>query len=247
MKKLLFLASLLLCQLAAGAQESITASTVEVAPGGEGLLTVGMDFNADHDYVSYQFTVELPEGLSLKPVGTMGMAAYTLADNQPLFPEGPFVVDFPASNGIFKSYSNPSTVITGSQGTLVTIPVVADASLAIGTQLKAKLSGIVFTRINAVAEHFDNVEFNIEVVENITILDENSTTVPTSATDVKVRVLRTVNANEWSTICLPFAMTEEQCKTAFGSDVELGDFAGYKATEDDDKNIITSVRDKKVA
>ena len=41
-----------------------------------------------------------------------------------------------------------------------------------------------------------------------------------------VRVKRTINANEWSTICLPFAITAEQVKGVFGDDVQLGDFTG---------------------
>ena len=61
-------------------------------------------------------------------------------------------------------------------------------------------------------------------------LDENSTT-PIEASEelVSVRVKRTIKANEWSTICLPFAMTEEQMKSddAFGSDVQLADFNDY--------------------
>lgn len=47
-----------------------------------------------------------------------------------------------------------------------------------------------------------------------------------------VRVKRTINANEWSTICLPFAMTEEQIAAAFGDDVQLADFTGYDVIEE---------------
>jgi len=41
-------------------------------------------------------------------------------------------------------------------------------------------------------------------------------------------VRRTIKASEWSTICLPFAMTEEQVKGAFGSDAQIGDFNDYE-------------------
>jgi len=49
---------------------------------------------------------------------------------------------------------------------------------------------------------------------------------------VDVRVKRTINAGEWSTICLPFNMMEEQVKAAFGSDVELGSFNDYVYNEE---------------
>ncbi len=70
------------------------------------------------------------------------------------------------------------------------------------------------------------------------LLDENSTTAPESATNVDVRVKRTINAGEWSTICLPFAMTEAQVQEAFGDDVQLADFKGTEPEYDDDDNCV---------
>ena len=77
----------------------------------------------------------------------------------------------------------------------------------------------------------DEITAKLTVVDYFT-LDENSTTAPESANDAKVLVKRTINANEWSTICLPFAMTTTQVKAAFGNDVQLGDFTGYDTVED---------------
>lgn len=84
------------------------------------------------------------------------------------------------------------------------------------------------------------VTFKVKVVDHYSIvLDENSTTAPTASSEpVDVIVKRTINANNWSTICLPFAMTEEQVKTAFGNDVQLAEFTGYKATEDGEGNVV---------
>ena len=70
------------------------------------------------------------------------------------------------------------------------------------------------------------------------LLDENSTTAPESATNVDVRVKRTINANEWSTIVLPFTMSAEQVKAAFGDDVQLADFKGTEPEYDDDDNCV---------
>ena len=64
------------------------------------------------------------------------------------------------------------------------------------------------------------------------VLDETSTTAPDVANGVDVRVKRTINAGEWSTICLPFAMSQAQCQAAFGSDVEIGDFTGCTVVDD---------------
>ena len=69
-------------------------------------------------------------------------------------------------------------------------------------------------------------------------LDENSTIVPEAATDVDVCVRRTIKANEWSTICLPFTATGEQVKQAWGEDVQLASFTGWESEEDADGAIV---------
>ena len=74
--------------------------------------------------------------------------------------------------------------------------------------------------------------FKVKVVDVLTVvLDENSTEAPTAINGVNARVLRTINANEWGTICLPFAMSNEQVTAAFGSDVQLCNFTGHDYEE----------------
>lgn len=64
-------------------------------------------------------------------------------------------------------------------------------------------------------------------------LDENATTVPQASNgETKILVKRTIKANEWSTICLPFDMTTEQMYEVFGEDIKLGKFVGYEASSD---------------
>lgn len=72
---------------------------------------------------------------------------------------------------------------------------------------------------------------------NAIILDETSTQAPEAAEDVNVLVRRTIGADNWNTICLPFDMTETQVQKAFGSDVELADFTSYTSTKDDMGNV----------
>jgi hypothetical protein len=85
------------------------------------------------------------------------------------------------------------------------------------------------------ANNGNDVTFKVKVVSVHTVeLDELATTAPAAATGVNVRVKRTIKANEWSTICLPFAMTEAQVKTAFGNDVVLKDFNGIESTSEGD-------------
>ncbi len=71
-----------------------------------------------------------------------------------------------------------------------------------------------------------------------TILDENSTVMPVDEANARVTVKRTIKADEWSTIVLPFEMTPEQWKSAFGPDAVLMDFNGYEVEEDDAEDIV---------
>lgn len=83
--------------------------------------------------------------------------------------------------------------------------------------------------------YLPDVTFKVKVVSVHTVeLDELATTAPAAATGVNVKVKRTIKANEWSTICLPFAMTETQVKAAFGDDVVLKDFNGIESTSEGD-------------
>ncbi len=213
---------------------SLVVEDFTVPQGGQGNLVVKMIFPENHDYVSYQFEVVLPEGLSLVDNGNGG-ANFTLPDNQPATVFN--TTDFRVSNALLKVASNPSTVIDAYEGVLVTIPVVAAENLEIGTKLEGgKLTGIRFThKATTTTEALTDVSFTAEIVKNVVTLDENSTTAPEAAKNVNVCVKRTINANEWSTICLPFAMSAEQVTAAFGEDVQLADFIGYETTEEGDE------------
>ncbi len=71
-------------------------------------------------------------------------------------------------------------------------------------------------------------------------LDEDSDVVPASTTgDVNIKVKRTIKGGEWSTICLPFDMTENQLYDAFGTDVKLAEFDSYDVDCDAANNVVS--------
>ena len=86
---------------------------------------------------------------------------------------------------------------------------------------KAAVDAIVAEAVEALAAQ--------RAADAVIVLDENDTTVPETASNVKVQLKRTINADEWSTICLPFAITGEQVKAAFGDDVLLAAFTGWES------------------
>jgi len=71
------------------------------------------------------------------------------------------------------------------------------------------------------------------------ILDEDSPYAPEASNKAEnILVKRTIKANEWSTICLPFTATGEQVKQAWGEDVQLASFTGWESEEDADGAIV---------
>lgn len=70
--------------------------------------------------------------------------------------------------------------------------------------------------------------------------NEASATLPTYTAGNKgdVTMNRTIKANQWSTIVLPFTLTKAKAEAAFGSDVQLAEFSGFTVDYgDDDENV----------
>ena len=227
----LFIASLL--NMGHGlANNVLTVSDVNVPQGGQTTIEVGCEF--DKEYTAFELQMTLPEGLSLlsdedgKPIIVRAFdGSHVMSGN--LLP----------SNGNYKftCYSTDENDLSmPTSGILFRVTIMADANLSVGADLTASITACEFTRTSdSNGENLDDVDFNVHITEFRTILDESSTTAPVASNGaVDVRVKRTITASNWSTICLPFAMTEAQVKAAFGNDVELADFTGYETTENGD-------------
>mgnify|MGYP002624333869 CR=1 FL=1 len=217
------------------ADNVLTVSDVNVPQGGQATIEIGCDF--DTEFTAFELQLSLPEGLSLlcdedgKPVIERAFdGSHVISGN--LLP----------SNGNYKftCYStNENSLLLPTTGALLRLTVVADGSLPMGSNLNASITATEFTRLaDSKGENLDDVEFTIHITEYRTVLDENALTIPESEENANVRVRRTIKANEWSTICLPFAMTEAQVKTAFGEDVQIADFVDTQSTYDDADNVV---------
>jgi hypothetical protein len=119
-------------------------------------------------------------------------------------------------------------------GILGTIEFSTEAEVGVYDVTLSKVTFMTSTEKKEIAD----VTFKVSVVDAIT-LDENSTTAPSAASGVNVKVKRTISGGKWSTICLPFAMTAEQVTTAFGSGVKLGEFVEYAADVDNANNVVS--------
>ena len=190
---------------------------------------------------SFQFDLYLPEGITAVKSNKDRIQGFLSAGRLPEEDEHKLTFSEHEGGAIrFLCDSEYGDTFTGNDGEIATLLVNISETMADGDypiiMKDMKLSEVDIA--NYYTADYIETTVTIGEVDTRVVLDELATTVPDEATGVDVLVKRTINADEWSTICLPFAMTEEQVKTAFGDDVELGDFTGYTTTMDDDDKIV---------
>ena len=231
MKRIVSIALALLCMAGISlAQNALTVPDTNVPQGGQGEMVVNFQFVAEDEIAAYQFELALPEGVSLVPNGKRYY--YEKGDG---YNTGHQVsINYAEGDGVYVvtcTSLSDSYVFSETSGMLIKLRLQADEALTKGTSLNASLENINLSTVRSTNIPLDDVPFRVVIGEASDIrteLFETSTTIPEAASNVNVRVHRTINANEWSTICLPFAMTEAQTKAAFGDDVQLGDFNDYE-------------------
>lgn len=190
----------------------------------------------------YQCDLYLPEGMSFALDGNNNPIAKISGGRTTT--EYHSLTKSIQSDGALRLLCNASEVhyFSGNDGEVAQVTVDVSTNMIAG-EYPIRLKNI---KMGATSNPEDGTNID-EVISTLTVvvqnydvmLDENSTVAPEASEGaVAVLVKRTIKANSWSTICLPFAMTEAQVKAAFGEDVELGDFKDYDTTKDDSENII---------
>ena len=238
MKKFLFTVMAALLGMGNAVADEYVVSDIEIPQGGSATIEIGMN-NPDTESRGFQFVMSFDKAVTAShPVrGTR------ISMKDPKQDEYLYSLMSQSTEEGFKvlAYTTSTESITGTSGTVVSITLTADESLAVGTTVTGTLSDCLIGNTAGTTNQLDDVTFSITIGEPLdprTVLDETSTTAPSAATGVDVRVKRTIKANEWSTIVLPFDMSAAQVTTAFGEDVQLADFTGVETEEDGDENIV---------
>lgn len=216
MKKIVYIfAVLLFVSIKASAQNPQLIIDDCVAPIG-GQVTVAVKYNtAGKDISGVNFNIDLPNGLTYELDDKGNVAATMDAANS-----GFMVVT--SKNG-FAPFS-ASAYLAGETGTLLTFVLNVASDLTKDQELTCNVRNIAFTSAEGTKISLDPFTFVVKISDRW-ILNETSTVAP-AATDGAVNVLvkRTINKNQWSTICLPFDLTSEQFYEAFGPDAKLAFF-----------------------
>ena len=192
----------------------------------------------------FGFDLVLPEGITVAtdgdgfPLATLSSARTTANKTNN------FNADFKLDGTLnVQAWSSNGSSISGNDGEVAQIVLNIAANVNPDTY-PIYIRNIAISDVNATSHRTDEVETAVTVTaaeDYDVLLNEMATTDIEPATNVKVKVLRTINADEWSTICLPFAMTATQIQDAFGADVQIEEFKGWKVTEYDNDDNATAI------
>lgn len=216
------------------ASNMLTVDNVSLRQGG--VAAISINCNLETPFKGYQFDLELSGGLSLvldaneKPVWENGFTDTDHTVSSSVVSEGKYR---------FVCISTSNTALPNS-GVLLKLKVTGSESMPVGDINSATISNVEFTTLSTEVQALADASFNVNIVDPWIVLDETSTEVPeNSDAGVKVKVRRTINANKWSTLCLPFSMTEAQVKTAFGEDVQLAEYIEHEMNNDKTELTVT--------
>ena len=221
-----------LCALCARANaQTVAVPDVEALPGETVAFTLNLTEGKADTYTALQFDVQFPA------TGFTTTSRYSVSE---LWPNATAIIGTVDSDGTATiPVASSETISAADVEGLLSVSFTVGSDVAFG-EYDVTLTNLWLGYGTSSKDYLDDVTFTVKVVERHTIvLDENATTAPAEAEDVNVRVLRTITAGNWSSICLPFAMTAAQTKGAFGEDVQIADFTGCEATYDEaEENIV---------
>lgn len=224
-----------LCALCAGARaQTVTVADVEVLPGETVAFTLNLTGGKANTYTAMQFDAQFPA------TGFTTTGKYTVSA---LWENATAVIGSVDAQGTATIPVASSEAISAAdvEG-LLTVKFTVGSDVATG-DYDVTLKNLWFGYGTSSKDYLADVSFKVKVVTRHTVvLDEKSTSAPLAAEGVNVRVLRTLTAGNWSSICLPFGMTEAQAKEAFGEDVEIADFTGCEATYDEAEEDIVALK-----
>ncbi len=222
-----------------GLRHAIYIDPVTVAQGTT-QYTLSVKMKNEYEAQGFSFAIFLPEGLTFATTdGNPDAQLSTERTNREKIDKFEPVIQDDGSLYVNAYAQDGNGEITGDDGevALVKIIIPEDATAGDYTIVVKNLSINLSNGDDAITEDYGVQEM---VVSTLTIdagqyLDEDNTdpSVIKDATNVNVKVKRTISAGNWSSICLPFAMTEAQVKAAFGEDVQLADFTGAEVDGDD--------------
>lgn len=241
MKKLfLSLVALLMATTATKAEDGFSVNALAIPQGGSAELEIVFE-SATAKYNRFQLEVQMPEGITCVMDGEEDV---TCAKGELIIDtDHTLTASHIASQGLerFICVSMKNRVFPQGKGVVMTATYQADASLPVGTVLTGHVKNVIWNDTENAEYKTEDISFTITIEENDGRIhfNETSTKLPKYTAGEKGNVVmkRTIHANEWSTIVLPFTLTKAKAEAAFGSDVQLAEFTGFETAYADDEDV----------
>ena len=241
MKKIVFcLVAFLGCFVTTKAQ-TVTVAPVKVAPVSTASFSLNLTGGKVDKYGSLKFTATFPTDLAVTTTGNFGVnpTAWKGATGA--------VGDIDATGVALVGFSGSNFISTSDVNDLVSVEIAIDEDAKEGTY-DVTLSDIYFGYNSSDKDKAGDVTFQVIVknLETVTLKETDTEAPEVSDGAVIAKVERTIAANQWSTICLPFDMTGDQLKAAFGDDVKIAELSKWSCEnsdwDDNDLPILTSIK-----
>lgn len=206
-------------------------------PQSGGNITVTINLDEPNSYNSYGFEIITPEGFSY-PVNSEDLVPCELDGHT-----GNMAAHFDDGERVLKVQFMQSS---GFENQTLSIRIPLEATTEnVGTIHEFTVREIFF-----ITTSFTKVNLNGAVTFDVTVgepddgrihFNETSATLPTYTAGEKgdVSMTRTIKANEWSTLVLPFNLTKANANAIFGNDVQFAMFNGYTIDYGDDEENVT--------
>lgn len=205
-------------------------------------------YDPDRGYRGFQLNVALPEGITCTAVKLNPALASYLPEYQikkSLVDGETRLVGMEISMDLIPLNSNldPSLLDEEGYADFCYLTLQAAEDIEVGKELVAQITHFEFdyaTKVVLIPQE----SFKLSTLEKQPLpLSEEDTDIAEATTEPDdYLVTRTLKAGNWSTICLPFSMTTDEMKEAFGEDVALADFDSYDTNEvEEDDDPITNI------
>ena len=222
----------------------IYVEPVTATPGTQQTLSIQMKNSSP--VAGFEFRLQLPEGITVATDDDDILMA-ELSTERTTARKTDYFNSALQADGTLQvlcgtSTANPNTgkpyTFSGNEGEVARITVNIPEDYADGVYEMNILDAAFSDADNNLTEVGQTVTTELTIGDNTIVLDEDSEDdIETTDAVVNIRVRRTIAANQWSTICLPFNMTAEQVYASFGDDVQLQAFDSYDVDYDDDDNV----------
>lgn len=235
MKKILFsmLAMLTVASTAFGiGDNAITVSDITLSNSGNpSALLVNINLTEKSSAKGMAFSIDLPAGVEFVTEG-----------EKPVCHTGsmwgvPPTLNLKSSSSLTLTCAS-SDYIKGSKGLLYAFKIKATSPSSF-TNGQTLIGGRIYdvsASISGAPVNLSKSNFNITITSCDVVLDENSPfapeKTPSNVSNVNILVKRTLTANQWSTICLPFTISENDLEDIFGEGVQLAEFDSYSSDDE---------------